>query len=480
MSQSSTKLQVGYQKILDYFSLDLRSLALLRICMAIVILADLVLRFSDLSAHYTDYGVVPRSLVLSNLPPGQWSIFFFVDRPEILFVVNGLLAISLLLGFQSRLVTIGCWIFLVSIQVRNPYVNDRGDMTLRLILFWSIFLPLGAKFSIDRVVQKLPRLPNHLVSIPALAYTLQICSIYVFAAIWKSNPDWIGKNGVYYALSVEFFVTAFGQWLLNFPLLLSVANIFVLILEWTGVLLLFASSKLGGWKCRCWAIVLFISLHIGFGLTLELGIFPWISVISWLALIPSQVWDKFTQSIDLLPAKPQKLSIIDSSIVCLLIAIVTWNIASFRNVNDLPYPFRWAMGSLSIWQKWDMFAPLPLAENGWFVIPGTLRNSAEVNLFAEGQPITWEKPAVSSATYANQRWRKYYALLWIEWLIDKGNKSDQMEPYVMYVCRNWRDRHPESEKLVKLQVNFMQEDTLPNYQQTPILRRILKEHQCQG
>jgi hypothetical protein len=477
------------QKVLQYFALDLRSLALLRISMAIVIIADLVLRFLDLQAHYTDFGLAPRSLVLSNLPLGHWSIFFAADHLLVisgLFALNGLFAIALLCGFQTRWAAIACWILLISLQVRNPYINDRGDMTLRLILFWSMFLPLGARFSIDRKFNNSSDLPNQIANSATLTYTIQICLIYWFAAMWKSNLDWITKNGVYYALSVEFFVTAFGQWLLNFPLFLSIANISVLILEWFGTLLLFVPHKFGGWKWRCLAIVLFILLHVGFGLTLELGLFPWISAIAWLSFIPSEVWDKFQIESEVIPplmTDSKLLNILgkvirEAIMATLLVVVFIWNIAGFRGVDGLPYPLRFGVGAVGIWQKWDVFAPLPLAENGWFVIPGKLANNTEVNLFKLDEPVSWEKPPVSSATYAGQRWRKYYSLLWLEWLVNRGSKSDLANHYVSYICRNWNTQNAELERLVNLEVNFVEEDTLPNYKSAPLQQHTIKKHQC--
>jgi len=43
---------------------------------------------------------------------------------------------------------------------------------------------------------------------------------------------------------------------------------------------------------RSVAIVLLISLHVGLLLCMELGLFPYISIIGWLALIPTWFWDK--------------------------------------------------------------------------------------------------------------------------------------------------------------------------------------------
>ena len=64
-------------------------------------------------------------------------------------IVRVLLAVALLVGYRTRLATIGSWILLASIHVRLPVVINAGDTLLRVLLFWSIFLPLGAMWSVD-------------------------------------------------------------------------------------------------------------------------------------------------------------------------------------------------------------------------------------------------------------------------------------------------------------------------------------------
>ncbi len=58
-------------------------------------------------------------------------------------------------------------------------------------------------------------------------------------------------------------------------------------------------------------------------------------------------------------------------------------------------------------QNWSMFSPIPRTEDGWLVMKGTLRDGDEVNLWDYDQPLPWKKPALVSATYKTQRWRKY-------------------------------------------------------------------------
>ncbi len=50
----------------ETFDLDLRSMALARVSLAVVMLVDLVLRAADLTAHYTNAGVMPQDLLMAR------------------------------------------------------------------------------------------------------------------------------------------------------------------------------------------------------------------------------------------------------------------------------------------------------------------------------------------------------------------------------------------------------------------------------
>jgi hypothetical protein len=47
------------QRLAEIFGFDLRSLALFRIALALVVLVDLSVRFSQVTAHYSELGVLP-------------------------------------------------------------------------------------------------------------------------------------------------------------------------------------------------------------------------------------------------------------------------------------------------------------------------------------------------------------------------------------------------------------------------------------
>ena len=277
------------------FGLDLRSLALFRVGLAGVIIADLVIRSGDLTAHYSDRGVLPRTTLEQILQPWYWSINVISGQPwvqALLFGLAILVALALLVGYRTRLATIATWAMIISIHNRNPALIFAGDDVLRALLFWSMFLPLGAYYSIDSALNSSREsLPKRILTWATVAFILQQCYIYIFSAFFKAqSPLWFPDgDAVYYALQFDQYGTPLGQFFLNLPGLLKLMTLSALWFEWLGPLLLFIPVRTSFF--RCVAVGLFIFLHLNFGLFFTLGIFPFLSISSWFAFIPSPVWD---------------------------------------------------------------------------------------------------------------------------------------------------------------------------------------------
>src|SRR5215207_5891354 len=65
----------AYAKVMEIFGADLRSLATFRIVLALLVLSDLANRATDLSAHYTDAGIMPRTVLVEQvLSPWAFSL----------------------------------------------------------------------------------------------------------------------------------------------------------------------------------------------------------------------------------------------------------------------------------------------------------------------------------------------------------------------------------------------------------------------
>lgn len=281
------------------YGLDLRSLALLRIGLALVILADLFTRMGDLVAHYTDAGVLPRQAVSEIAPAGYWSLHLVGGQAWVQVLLFGAaitLAVALLVGYKTRLATIASWAMVISLHNRNPALIFAADDVLRAVMFWAMFLPLGARYSIDSALNPTAAsLPKRFFGMATFALMVQQCYIYMFSAFFKTtSPTWWPEgSAVYYSLSFDQYVTPLGAWLLNLGALLPLLTFFTLVLEWVGPLFLFIPIRTD--LFRNIAVVTFILLHLGFGLTLNLGIFPALSIVTWLTFMPTSVWERWAK-----------------------------------------------------------------------------------------------------------------------------------------------------------------------------------------
>lgn len=280
-------------KLAELFGFDLRSLAALRIAVALLIIGDLISRSRDLEAHYTDFGVVPRSVlalydrwrISVHMMSGTWEI------QALLFVVTGVLAVFLLFGYRTRLMTAVLWFLLGSLDSRNPFIADGGDALLRLTLFWAFFLPWGACFSIDRARQtSLPQSPTQIFSAATFAYAMQLVMIYALSIHHKTSPEWRTEGtAVYYALNLLQMANPAGVYLANFPFLTRLLTHGVFWFQTIGPLLLFFPFRNG--PIRTAAVFGFILMHIGMSLCIQIGLFSGIAALAMVVFLPSWFWD---------------------------------------------------------------------------------------------------------------------------------------------------------------------------------------------
>jgi len=277
------------------FGIDLRTLALFRVALALVLLADLINRATNLSAHYTDDGILRRPDAIAYLSEWRLSIHLWSGTATfeaVLFVLAGLFALALLIGYRTRLATAVSWFLLLSLQNRNPVILQGGDNLLLMLAFWGMFLPLGARYSVDAALNSREVTDNRYFSMATLALLVQAMSVYFFSALLKSGNDWLADGtAVYYALHLDSLATPFGVWFRQVvpPLGLTALTYFVWYLEFLGAILMF--SPVLNTPLRLILQTLFIAMHLGFWLNLEIGLFPFISIASLLAFTPGAVWD---------------------------------------------------------------------------------------------------------------------------------------------------------------------------------------------
>ena len=283
-------------KFAEVFGADLRSLAALRVVLGLLVVADLILRATDFRAHYTDAGILPRSQLIEEGLIGDTRFSLLLANGELVilalfFCFTAIAAICMILGYRTRLMTIIVWVMVISIQFRNPMLLNAGDILLRLLLFWSMFLPLGAYWSVDRWREAAPRrLSMQFLSIGTIGLLLQIAFVYVFTALLKTGEAWrVDGTALYYALNMDQLVTPFGTWMTQFPDLLRILTFATLGLEAIGPFLLFFPFFTG--PVRTAMVFAFMGLHFGIWTMMEIGFFPWISALCMVCFLPAWFWN---------------------------------------------------------------------------------------------------------------------------------------------------------------------------------------------
>ena len=127
-------------KARQLLSIDTRSLGLLRIALAGLVLFDLLQRSVDLRAHYTDFGVLPTwaTKYILSYKPLHWSLHLWSGSWQwqaLLFSIAGVAAVCMLCGYRTRWATVITWILFASLHTRHPVVLNGGDHLLRMLLF---------------------------------------------------------------------------------------------------------------------------------------------------------------------------------------------------------------------------------------------------------------------------------------------------------------------------------------------------------
>lgn len=286
--------------------LDLRSLALYRFFLGIIVIADVIYRWSDLTNFYTDVGLIPRNLFLNEMTM-PWSLSFHLANGSqgfaiFMFSLQILIGLMLVFGYKTRWAIIGAFVLAVSVHNRNWLINNGGHDILRAILFISIFLPMNKRFSIDSALEK-ERVPhNQYFSTWALTFFLQVFLIYYVSYILKDSDIWRKDyTAFFYSSRLDIFSKPFGIWLRQFPDLGKVITFVSIYLECLGPIVLIFSFLFGKnwWKIRTALVFLFIGFHFGIFLTMKIGLFTFICEMMWLIFLPAEFWDFFIKKSEL-------------------------------------------------------------------------------------------------------------------------------------------------------------------------------------
>lgn len=282
-------------KLEELFGIDIRSLAFLRICLALLIICDCISRIANVKAFYTDDGLLPRSVYYEVFTNWYFSLSLIhgsIVWQLVLLFFAVVCAFVLLIGYRTKLAMFLCWLIMMSLNVRNPLILNGGDVLFNILLFWCMFLPLGASYSVDRAMNSsTEEVPKVVLSGGSVALLFQGAFLYLFTAIFKISPEWMSEgSAIYYALNMDQYVRPLGKLLLNFHWLIKILTIAIFYFEILILALLF--SPVFTSLIRILVILGIFFMQLSFGLTLDVGYFPYAGFFAVIPFLPSVFWDK--------------------------------------------------------------------------------------------------------------------------------------------------------------------------------------------
>jgi hypothetical protein len=431
-----------------------RSLALFRLLLGLYLLWLWGTRFAMIPDFFVSDQLIPKQFLESSLS-FAWAavklgLFQTTFGTQIFFAFGLFAHILLLLGFLTRLATILSLFFIFTIIQLAWATNNGSDQILANLLFYSCFLPLGSKWSIDSLIFKKP-----VREVPFARFFIvaQLAMAYFFAGTAKSGADWIEGIGLYYAWSLREFGSPLSNALVQtLPLIvIKIANWSTVIIELAVGILILVPLK---WLfARRLAILLGTGLMFGIAVTMRIDGFPILMIIATIGLLADDnFWDTML-------SKFKNLNLDNLTDRAILHPIFTYILLFFfvfqlilaigLNTNqngELTKIFEdfYKQKFFIVGQDWRLFAPNPSRSLDWYSFAVTTRLGVI-------DPYTQKPPALitpPTKTAPNLYWQRYYERLGVP------EFSGHMNSFVRYTCRRFGfDREPITLYRIRLAVS---------------------------
>jgi predicted DCC family thiol-disulfide oxidoreductase YuxK len=294
-----------------YCRADLRWLGVFRIAFALLLTADLLRRWAVATDFYTNDGVLPNHFSLFR-PLGRdvFSIYHaFSTLPEVCvaFTLTLIVFLTFCVGYRTRLFHLLSLLCITSLNARNLLVENGGTVVMNLLCFWTVFLPLGQRLSVDSLLRSLrderesgtadlnrrndsPDSAHSFYSLVVFALMLQWSAIYFFNVVHKSGAGWHDGSAIHWFLYQDRIVTWFGVLARDYApyWLLQGFTYSTLVVEavLAGVLLV-PFHQVG---LRRLALLLALGLHGGIAATSRLGPFSYAMTVFFLWRLSAEDW----------------------------------------------------------------------------------------------------------------------------------------------------------------------------------------------
>jgi hypothetical protein len=261
------------------------TIALLRIAVGLLGIGWALSVAADLPAFYFERGFVHRQP--AEQPWGLLATFHSDAAVVGVWTLLLVASLSLVVGFRSRLSSLLVFVAMVSLQRRDPFVLNGGDVLVHLLMLYVVLMPSGAWLSVDRW-RRVGR--ERFWEVPERSpwalrlLQLQICIVYLAAVYAKLIAEtWRDGSALTYALRTELVQRYVPpDWIVDSSLFSHVMTFATLGVELAIPLLVWNR------RTRPWVIAAGIALHVGIHVMLQIGFFSIAMIIAYGSFLPPE------------------------------------------------------------------------------------------------------------------------------------------------------------------------------------------------
>ncbi len=430
-------------------ALDLRSLALFRVLLGSILIADALCRAPDAPLTLAPDGMLPPTLVRPFVGyPWSWSIGLWWDAPWWgygLLVAEGLCGLLLAAGLGLPLTTTAAWVVVVSLVRRTAPVTNAGDVFLAALLFWGQFLPLKTPS---------PQRSWSCGGIAAWALTLQVAAVYLSAGLAKCNGVWWSGEAIGYALSVHDHGTVFGNSIAAWGWGGRLLTWATLVVELLGPPLLLLP------KLRLPLVATFVLFHLAIAVTMNVCLFPWVGIAGWAALLPGSFWDQIGVGAKGTTADGPAGDGLDRPRRLLCGGAILVAVVAFAHANGpwrqerMPAGPRHAVQLTFLEQDWRVFGDIR-RQRQWVYGRAELANGEIVDLLRQGRPLETVLPSDGFNGLGDQRRQKLF------WELPKPEYRVFAAAIATALARQWNSNHPPERQVISLEIHGARMITAP-------------------
>jgi hypothetical protein len=491
-----------------YLSIDRRVLAAFRIAYGLVLSFELIRRGLHLKLLYSNDGVISNHYLLfrPRVEP-QFSIYNAFSTPEevrFAFLLTGVVFACYTLGLFTRVMQVLALVCFTSLNQRNLYQEDGGVWVLIISGIWTLFMPLGDRYSLDavrkdamratvreRVIQRRAR-EAPFVSLAVLAILLQVATIYLLNALQKTGVTWKRGEAVHWVLWQSRAATPLAEWVAHhepawFSPLFTYGTIAIESLMPALVLVPWARQR-----TRIVAFVLAVMFHTGLALFLTLGPFSYAMIALVMLVLPASALEALGRPLvrrwwkpmarararlvrllaELLPdprplpaSTPARVALFGFTLrlreACIALVIVASIIQVTRDNRifagyrlQQPAAFEKFIRYTRMIQRWGMFAPEAPRDDGMVVIDAVTAGGRHIDPFTGKEPdfeVAMRGPLPHPMPVADLLYAMH----------EEGERPyiGELEAYL----RRWHELtgRPDSDRIVRYEGWFVTCDTPP-------------------